>query len=123
MFTDDIVLVAERKQHLHMRLEEWRAALESKGLRISRSKFKYLHCNFGGINDDEEIQIAIEDQVVTWVTKFKYLGSLVQSDEEIDSDVAYRAQVGWSKWRAVTGVLCDKRFLTRLQGKFYRPTV
>ncbi|XP_076905135.1 uncharacterized protein LOC143560803 [Bidens hawaiensis] len=48
MFADDIVLVAERKQDLNMRLEEWRTALERKVLRISRSKTEYLHCDFGG---------------------------------------------------------------------------
>ncbi|XP_076921566.1 uncharacterized protein LOC143583021 [Bidens hawaiensis] len=123
IYRDDYGYVAERKQDLNMRLEQWRAALENKGLRISRSKTEYLHCNFGGRNDDEEIQITIEDQVVPWVTKFKYLGSFVQSDREIDSNVAHRVQVGWSKWKEATGVLCDKRFPNRLKGKFYRVAV
>ncbi|XP_076928480.1 uncharacterized protein LOC143592450 [Bidens hawaiensis] len=61
---DDIVLVAESKHDLNMRLEEWRAALEKKGLRMSRSKPEYLHCPFSGANDEEEVQITIEGQVV-----------------------------------------------------------
>ncbi|XP_076904920.1 uncharacterized protein LOC143560516 [Bidens hawaiensis] len=102
IFADDIVLVAERKQDLNMRLEEWRTALERKGLRISSSKTEYLHCDFGGANDNEDIQITIEGQVVPQVTKFKYLGSFVQNDGELDSDVALRLQVGWCRWRAAT---------------------
>ncbi|XP_076907818.1 uncharacterized protein LOC143564429 [Bidens hawaiensis] len=87
-----------------MRLEEWRSALESKGLKISQSKTEYLYCDFGGVNDDEDVQIAIEGQEVPQSTKFKYLGSFVQSDGAIDSDVAHRVQAGWCKWRAATGV-------------------
>jgi hypothetical protein len=46
LFADDIVWVAEHKQDLNVRVEEWRAALECKGLRISRTKTEYLYCNF-----------------------------------------------------------------------------
>ncbi|KAC9612057.1 hypothetical protein E3N88_45560 [Mikania micrantha] len=56
-------------------------------------------------------------------TKFKYLGSFVESDGDIDCDVAHRVQTGWNKWRAATSILCDKRFLDKLKGKFYRVAV
>ncbi|XP_035841304.1 uncharacterized protein LOC118488194 [Helianthus annuus] len=59
LFADDIVLVAETKQRLNSRLEEWRAALEGKGLRISRSKTEYLYCNFSGAGDGDDTQITM----------------------------------------------------------------
>jgi hypothetical protein len=100
LFADDIVLVAEKKQDLNVRLEEWRIALERKGLRISRSKTEYLFCNFSGGIDEENTQITIGGQAVPQTTKFKYLGSFVQCDGDIDCDVAHRVQAGWCKWRA-----------------------
>ncbi|XP_022007937.1 uncharacterized protein LOC110907234 [Helianthus annuus] len=58
---DNIVLITETKQCLNMRVEEWRVALEGKGLRISYSKTEYLHCDFSGVADDDDTQITIED--------------------------------------------------------------
>ncbi|XP_076935815.1 uncharacterized protein LOC143602666 [Bidens hawaiensis] len=84
---------------------------------------EYLYCDFGRVTDDEDVQITIEGQEVPQSTKFKYLGSFVQSDGAIDSDVAHRVQAGWCKWRAATGVLYDKRFPTKLKGKFYRVAI
>ena len=72
LFADDIVLVAESKQSLNARLEEWRVALEDKGLRISRSKTEYLYCDFSGAGVDEDTTITIDGQVVPEVSKFKY---------------------------------------------------
>ena len=46
LYTDDIVLVTETKEEANSELQEWREALEGKGLRISRTKTEYLRCNF-----------------------------------------------------------------------------
>ncbi|XP_021995201.1 uncharacterized protein LOC110892339 [Helianthus annuus] len=54
LFVDDIVLIVETKQCLNVRVEEWRVALEGKGLRISQSKTEYLHCDFSGVADDDD---------------------------------------------------------------------
>ncbi|GJZ16970.1 retrovirus-related pol polyprotein LINE-1 [Tanacetum coccineum] len=42
IFADDIVLVSETPQGLNGRLEQWRKALEDKGLRVSREKTEYM---------------------------------------------------------------------------------
>jgi len=51
---------------------------------------------------------------------FKYLGSIIQDDGEIDSDVNHKMQASWLKWRSAIGVLCDRNTLLSLKGKFYR---
>ena len=49
LFADDIVLITEANEEANTKLEEWRKALESKGLRISHTKIEYLKCNFSGL--------------------------------------------------------------------------
>ncbi|KAD4586681.1 hypothetical protein E3N88_24282 [Mikania micrantha] len=122
LYADDIVLMVENKEDLNARLEEWRFALESKGLRISRSKTEYLYCNFSGSVDDDN-HLTIGDQEVSKTARFKYMGSFVQRDGDVDCDVAHRVQAGWNRWRAATSIQCDKRFPEKLKGKFYKVVV
>ena len=49
LFADDIVLIIETSEEANTRLMEWRTALKSKGLCISRTKLEYLKCNFSGL--------------------------------------------------------------------------
>ncbi|XP_071687374.1 uncharacterized protein [Rutidosis leptorrhynchoides] len=41
----------------------------------------------------------------------------------IDEDVSHRIKVGWVKWRAATGVLCDRKIPLNLKGKFYKVAI
>jgi len=46
LFEDDVVLVGESLEKVNYILEEWKEVLESKGLKISRSKIVYIEFNF-----------------------------------------------------------------------------
>ncbi|KAI0505055.1 hypothetical protein KFK09_016012 [Dendrobium nobile] len=54
---------------------------------------------------------------------FINLGSIVQSDGEIDGDIINKIQVGWLKWRNASGLLCDRKVPLKLKGKFYKMVV
>nr|GEU46357.1 hypothetical protein [Tanacetum cinerariifolium] len=72
----------------------------NNGLRVSREKTEYLRCEFG-----------------------RYLGSVIHRSGRIDEDVAHRIRAGWMKWRAASGVLCDRRIHLKLKGKFYKVAI
>ena len=122
LFADDIVLIDESRVGVNAKLEHWRHALESTGFRVSRSKTEYLHCCFSG-REEEGGEVTIDGLSIPKVEKFKYLGSIVQQNGEIDEDINQRIKVGWQKWKQATGVLCDKRMPVRLKGKVYRAVV
>ena len=54
---------------------------------------------------------------------FRYLGSMLQRDRDIDEDVSHRIKAGRMKWRQASGVLCDKRVPQKLKDKFYRTAI
>jgi hypothetical protein len=121
-FADDVVLVDESRTGVNQKLELWRKTLESKGFRLSRTKTEYMRCDFGTTTREEE-DISLEGQVVPRKDTFRYLGSMLQRDGDIDEDVSHRIKAGWMKWRQASGVLCDKRVPQKLKGKFYRTTI
>jgi hypothetical protein len=54
---------------------------------------------------------------------FRYLRSMLQSEEEIDEDVTHRIRAGWVKWRQVFGVFYDKKVPNKLKSKFYTTAI
>jgi len=121
LFTDDVVLVDESHAGVNRKLELWRQTLESKGFRLSRTKTEYMRCDFGATH--EEGDVSLEGQVVPKRDTFRYLGSMLQRDGDIDEDVSHRIKAGWMKWRQASGVLCDKKVPQKLKGKFYRTAI
>ena len=118
LFADDIVTCEETREKVERRLESWKYALERRGMKVSRSKTKYLCINGG--NDDETVKM--EDTKVPRVKEFKYLGSTVQ-ESGCEREVKKRVQAGWNGWRRVSGVICDKRLPARVKGKVYSSVV
>ena len=74
-------------------------------MRISRTKTEYLRCDFSGTSPVGEPEVSIDETFVKSTTKYSYLGSIIQRDEEIDGDINHRIQAGWLKWGAATAVL------------------
>ncbi|RZC11806.1 Solanesyl diphosphate synthase 3, chloroplastic/mitochondrial [Glycine soja] len=123
LFADDIVLLGESREELNERLETWRRALETHGFRLSRSKSEYMECKFNKSRRVSNSEVKIGDHIIPQVTRFKYLGSVIQDDGEIEGDVNHRIQAGWMKWRKASGVLCDAKVPIKLKGKFYQTAV
>ena len=42
------------------------------------------------------------------VGRFKYLGSTVSEDVNLDTEISSRVEAQWSNWRKISGVLYDK---------------
>ncbi|ONM53611.1 Retrovirus-related Pol polyprotein LINE-1 [Zea mays] len=121
-FADDVVLIEKSRSGVSQKLELWRQTLEAKGFRLSRSKTEYMKCDFSAMGY-EDGDVSLDGQVVPKKDTFRYLGSMLQKEGDIDEDGSHRIKAGWLKWRQAAGVLCDPRVPHKLKGKFYRTTI
>jgi hypothetical protein len=122
LFTDDVVLMDENRTGVNQKLELWRRTLEAKDFRLSRSKTEYMKCDFSATTQ-EEGDVRLDGQMVPKKDTFRYLGSMLQKNGDIDEDVSHRIKAGWLKWRQAFDVLCDPMVSLKLKGKFYRITI
>jgi len=68
-------------------------------------------------------EVTLDDRPTPKVDKFKYLGSIIQQNVDIDEDINHCIKVGWQKWKYSASVVCDKRVPRGLKGKVYRIVV
>nr|XP_016445236.1 PREDICTED: uncharacterized protein LOC107770442 [Nicotiana tabacum] len=123
LFTDDIALLDETRGDVNEMLEVWRQTLESKGLKLSKTKMEYLECKCSSMTGEIDRVVRLDSQFIPKRESFKCLGFIIQGDGEIDEDVMHRIGVGWMRWRLPSVVLCDKSVPPKLKGKFYRAMV
>jgi len=109
LFADDIVLIDESSEGVNAKLERWRDTVEAEGFGFSRSKTEYLQCRFSANNGNVASEVAIDGAIIPRVGRFRYLGSIMHEDGEIDEDINHRIKVGWQKWKNASRILCDRR--------------
>jgi hypothetical protein len=71
--------------------------LKAKGFRLSMSKMEYMEYDFSATTQ-EEGDVRLDGQVVLKKDTFRYLGSILQKDGDIDEDVSHKIKAGWLKW-------------------------
>ena len=91
-------------------------------MKVSCTKTEYMKCAFSG-NQTNDCPIMLQGQVLPKATRFKYLGSFLDSEGGNDYDITNRIKQGWLKWRQVTAVTCDSRMPLKLKGKVYKTVV
>jgi hypothetical protein len=83
---------------------------------------EYMKYDFSATTQEEE-DVRLDSQVVPKKDIFRYLGSMLRKNGDIDEDVSHRIKIGRLKWRQVFGVLCDPRVPIKLKARFYRTTI
>nr|GFA56774.1 retrovirus-related Pol polyprotein LINE-1 [Tanacetum cinerariifolium] len=71
------------------------------------------------LGSNESAYLSFDAELVYHVDRHE----VATPSNRIVDDVAHRIRAGWMKWRAASGVLCDKRIPLKLKGKFYRAVI
>ena len=76
----------------------------SKGFSLSRTKTEYIMCGFSTTRREEEV--SLDGHEVPQKGTFRYLGSMLQKDGDINEDMSHEIKAGWMKlhqfWRPMT---------------------
>ena len=102
---------------LELELEQWRVALEKRGIKVSRAKTEYMCLNGTPLGS-----VHMQSDQLLQVTEFKYRENTLHSDGDMNTAVN-RRQCGWNNWRKMSGVLCDKRVPPHVKGKIHKMIV
>jgi hypothetical protein len=62
--------------------------LKAKDFMLSRYKTEYMKCNFSATTQEGDVRL--DGQVVPKRDTFRYLGSMLQKNGDIDEDVSHR---------------------------------
>ena len=97
--------------------------VEERGMRVSRPKTQFMDFSFEQNAQGNRPQVKILGEEVERVTHFKYLGTSIEEEGGMETEIAKRVGAGWMNWKKCSGVLCDKRMPVKLKGKVYRTVV
>ena len=104
MFADDVERCAMKKDVLELELGQWREALEKRGMKVPRAKTEYMCLNGTPLGS-----VKMQSDQLPQFTEFKYMGSTLHNDGDMNTEVNQRTQCVWNNWRKMSGVLSDKR--------------
>ncbi|VDO75872.1 unnamed protein product [Heligmosomoides polygyrus] len=104
------MLASEGKCELEREVQAWCGRLERFGLKRNVKKTEYLTMDV-----TESSFIKVNGIELPCTVVFKYLGSTIESDGKLMVEVNSRVSAAWSKWRLLTGGLCDKKILERFK--------
>ena len=105
LYADDQALVANGKQEQYEILGEWNGLFTSHGLKLNLEKTEVLHIG----HQREELDIELEGKKLTQRVSFVYIGGAVCGDGKTEREVRRRVQAGANAWRAVEGLMTDRR--------------
>ena len=115
MYADDVVLCGETSGEVERLLEEWRVALKSGGMRISRTKTEYMRCTvtrrdripnarIKGTVKGAELSKKVQEARLRWY------GHVLRRDEEgVERrimDMEVQGRIGGEEDRRPGGRIC-----------------
>ena len=117
------VLCGGREVDMTEYLDTWRKSLEERGMRVSRPKSQFMDFNFQQSQQGNREPVKILGEELERVTHFKYLGTTMEEEDGMETEITKRVGAGWRNWKKCSGVVCDRRMPVKLKGKVYKTVI
>ncbi|XP_065313728.1 uncharacterized protein LOC135923083 [Gordionus sp. m RMFG-2023] len=127
LYADNLVLMANSERELRDKVSKWKMTMEAKGLKMNASKTKVMNGGenikmeesgktcMKGIHNSDNLKNGGLDigngLTLEKVDKFCYLGDMLNADGGVDSAVVARIRQAWKKFREMSSILTNKKFL------------
>lgn len=99
-FADDVVLIASNVKKLQKMLRELDDESKKIGLKLNRSKTKYMRSR-----DLKKVKVLINGEEIEEVDKYVYLGQEVNMRNDLEGEVSRRKRAGWSSFMSIKDIL------------------
>ena len=97
LFADDIVLIDKTKEGLIQNYSCGDKLWKFEGLDWANRRLSIWSVSLEKGRNNEQGVITLDGQKIPVTECFKYLGSVIQKDKEIDGDVNHRVKADWLK--------------------------
>uniref|UniRef100_A0A914X3M2 Reverse transcriptase domain-containing protein n=1 Tax=Plectus sambesii TaxID=2011161 RepID=A0A914X3M2_9BILA len=90
LYADDVFLASNDRKKLQRQVQAWKDRLAHFGLRLNVQKMEYLTTNQTAMT-----MIAADSISLPKTMAFKYLGSTITTDSNIDTDAKHQVNAAW----------------------------
>ena len=115
-FADDVMIWGKNVKEVQQQLNSWKEEFDRFGLKISQSKTVCLVMS----REIEAVKLKIGHQEIENVQQFKYLGSVVTSDNRLTQETSSRIKAAANFYSSVRHLLWDKSFPQAAKVSLYK---
>ena len=117
------VILNSREVDMTEYLDTWIQSVEDRGMRVSRPKTQFMDSNFEQNQQGNREPVKILGEELERVAHFKYLGSSMEEEGGMETEITKRVGAGWRNWKKCSEILCDRRMQVKLKGKVYNTVI
>ena len=117
-FADDIALVSHSQKDIQEKTSRMEEAALSVGLKISETKSKIIR-----INAKSNADVTVKNKAIENVREFKYLGSYLSVESDINKEVSARIAMASSAFYKLNNIWKAREINTYTKLKLYRSNV
>ena len=92
-------------------------------MRVSRPKTQFMDFNFEQNQQGKRDPVNILGEKLDRVSHIKYLGTSIEEEGGMETEITKWVGAGWRNWKKCSGVLCDRRMPVKLKGKVNKSVI